>query len=416
MYRLRYIGFFLFCSLFTAAFSAATYIFAQNQDESVRQQTQIERHRSQISKIEKEIQMLDNQIIAVQQEHKNTLNSLVLVNRKIENRERILAELDRQLKLQTDSINVKNEEIARAESELAELERNYEYLVLNMYKHRDSKLWFMYILASDDISQGLRRWQYLKNYANAINEQGVKIKERKTFITKEKDNLLKLKAETLKSQEQREKEYNNLLRERQSSQNVANKLLKDQSRYRRELAQKKQEAERLNKEVEKLLAQAIEQRKKNESGNSEISRQLLASNVKLSEDFAGNKGKLPWPVANGVVVEQFGQHNHPLFKGVKLPFNNGINISAPAGSTVYSVFDGIVSRVLYIPGYNQCVLVEHGNYFTFYCKLASASVKVGDVVKTGESIGKLQVSENTSTLHFELWNKTVKQNPEEWLR
>jgi murein DD-endopeptidase MepM/ murein hydrolase activator NlpD len=116
------------------------------------------------------------------------------------------------------------------------------------------------------------------------------------------------------------------------------------------------------------------------------------------------------------VIEKFGQHNHPLFKGVKMPFNNGINISTALNAEVSVVFDGVVKQVIAIPGYNQCVLVQHGSYFTFYCKLANVSVKVGQSLKTGDKLGTLSNTQNTSTLHFELWQGTTKQNPELWLR
>lgn len=150
-------------------------------------------------------------------------------------------------------------------------------------------------------------------------------------------------------------------------------------------------------------------------GGKAPTKEQTETNIKLSSDFQSNKGKLPWPV-KGVVIEKFGQHNHPLFKGVKLPFNNGVNISTDLNSKVSAVFDGTVKQVIAIPGYNQCVLIQHGKYFTFYCKLSNVFVKVGDNVKTGQELGILSANQNTSTLHFELWNGTTKQNPELWLR
>ena len=140
------------------------------------------------------------------------------------------------------------------------------------------------------------------------------------------------------------------------------------------------------------------------------------ANTRLSGSFSLNKGKLPYPVSSGVIVEQFGEHPHPTLKNVKLPFNNGINISTRPGSTVKVVFDGVVKQVIAVPGYNQCVLVQHGQYFTFYCKLAKVSVKVGDKLSTGATIGTLETGSSTATLHFELWNGTTKQNPEHWLK
>lgn len=374
----------------------------------------VDEHRARIEKIEGEIRLLDNQIRSTSQKQKNTLDELVFIKRKIENRESILKEIDKELKRLESAITLKNSEIRRNERELDTLEKRYGHLVLNTYKNRDTRIWFLYILSSKSIGQGYRRWEYLKDYADAINRQGEEIKSMRKEIIAQKDTLVRLKNNTVATQREREREYETLLTEQKEMERYSKQLASNQNKYRRELASKRDEVEKLNREVERLLAQAIKQQEQ-KSTDKEDYPVFAASTAQLSADFAANKGKLPWPVTNGVVIEKFGQHYHPLFKGVKLPFNNGINISTPAGNNVRSVFHGIVSRVVIIPGYNQCVLIEHGNYFTFYCKLADVSVKVGDKVGTGDIIGTLAVSNNTSTLHFELWNKTVKQDPELWL-
>ena len=374
----------------------------------------VDEHRARIEKIEGEIRLLDNQIRSTSQKQKNTLDELVFIKRKIENREFILKEIDKELKRLESAITLKNSEIRRNERELDTLEKRYGHLVLNTYKNRDTRIWFLYILSSKSIGQGYRRWEYLKDYADAINRQGEEIKSMRKEIIAQKDTLVRLKNNTVATQREREREYETLLAEQKEMERYSKQLASNQNKYRRELASKRNEVEKLNREVERLLAQAIKQQEQ-KSTDKEDYPVFAASTAQLTADFASNKGKLSWPVDNGVVIEKFGQHYHPLFKGVKLPFNNGINISTSAGKSVKSVFHGVVSRVVIIPGYNQCVLVEHGNYFTFYCKLADVSVKVGDRVNTGDKIGTLAVSNNTSTLHFELWNKTVKQDPELWL-
>ena len=374
----------------------------------------VDEHRARIEKIEGEIRLLDNQIRSTSQKQKNTLDELVFIKRKIENRESILKEIDKELKRLESAITLKNSEIRRNERELDTLEKRYGYLVLNTYKNRDTRIWFLYILSSKSIGQGYRRWEYLKDYADAINRQGEEIKSMRKEIIAQKDTLVRLKNNTVATQREREREYEILLAEQKEMERYSKQLASNQNKYRRELASKRNEVEKLNREVERLLAQAIKQQEQ-KSTDKEDYPVFAASTAQLTADFASNKGKLPWPVDNGVIIEKFGQHYHPLFKGVKLPFNNGINISTSAGKSVKSVFHGVVSRVVIIPGYNQCVLVEHGNYFTFYCKLADVSVKVGDRINTGDIIGTLAVSNNTSTLHFELWNKTIKQDPELWL-
>ena len=137
--------------------------------------------------------------------------------------------------------------------------------------------------------------------------------------------------------------------------------------------------------------------------------------MKLDGEFSKNKGKLPWP-ADGPVVGTFGKHYHPVYKNLELPSNNGIDVALAKGSDVKAVFDGVVTQVITMPGYNQCVLVQHGNYFTLYCKMKSVSVKVGEKVKTGQKLGTIDTINGQTQLHFEVWKGSTPQNPESWLR
>lgn len=137
--------------------------------------------------------------------------------------------------------------------------------------------------------------------------------------------------------------------------------------------------------------------------------------MKLDAEFSKNKGKLPWPV-DGPVVGRFGKHYHPVYKNLELPPNNGVDVAVAKGSKVQAVFEGVVKQVIAMPGYNQCVLLQHGNYFTFYCKLGNVSVKAGDKVRTGQALGVIDTINGQTQLHFEVWQGTKPQNPELWLR
>ena len=396
------------------------------------QTKEIENQKEKIKQIEADISYLDNQILATQKKKKNTLDELVLIQRKVANRKKLLAELDAQIKGQTREIAQIQKNISALGKRLDTLEHYYRNMVYNAYKHRDTRLWFMYILASENFDQGYRRWSYLKNYSKTINSQAEKIRELKEERSAELEKLEKIKADNILRQKARKKEYDKFAAEEKQQRAFAKSLDKKQSQYRSQLAKKRQEASRLAKEVERMIAAEIKRQQelarmaqKREQNSNQPQQQKdigrvefeeYAANTKLSGSFSLNKGKLPFPVAQGVVVEQFGIHPHPTLKNVKLPFNNGINISTKPGSGVKAVFDGVVKQVIAIPGYNQCVLVQHGQYFTFYCKLAKVTVKVGDKVSTGETLGNLESGGSTATLHFELWNGTTKQNPELWLK
>ena len=148
---------------------------------------------------------------------------------------------------------------------------------------------------------------------------------------------------------------------------------------------------------------------------AKVQKPQSPEDFKLSGEFEANKGRLPWP-AVGPVADHFGQHAHPVYKSVKLPFNNGINITVAKGTEVKCVFNGEVKRVIVMPGYNKCALVQHGEYFTFYCKLSSVSVKAGDKIKAGQTVGIVDTIDGQTQLHFQLWKGTTPQNPELWLK
>ena len=310
---------------------------------------------------------------------------------------------------------------------LDSLRASYKRMILKAYRNRDTRKWFMYIIASDNVEQGYRRWVYLKKYSASLAEIARQIKEDTRTIEGERSQLSQLQAENIKDQKAKTEEYNKLKKDQDKSKAYANTLARQQNKYTQELKKKQQQAQRLNREIEKLIAQAIaDEKKKAESaakksgntGKSSSSKSYAETpeSAKLSGSFESNKGNIPWPVKKGMIVEGFGSHPHPTIKGVTLPFNNGVNIAAPAQSQVLCVFEGVVKQIIVIPGYSNCVLVEHGKFFTFYCKLEKVNVKNGQKVSQGTVIGTIDSNQDSPEIHFELWMGTQKQNPENWLK
>ena len=164
------------------------------------------------------------------------------------------------------------------------------------------------------------------------------------------------------------------------------------------------------KELEKLIAA---QAKKSGSKNSTY--KLTPEEKLISDDFAKNRGKLPWPVEQGFVSEKFGVNVHPVFKQVKLN-NAGITITTSRNADVRAVFKGVVTEIMFIPGDNNVVIVRHGNYLTVYPNLVEIFIKKGDTVNVKQKIGKLAVSSgNNSTLNFQVWRDKDNLDPQLWL-
>ena len=358
------------------------------------------------ARLEREIAIIDRQLAENSSKSSAMLSNLTLIRKKISNRRALVAESDRQIRQISDNMYRKQRQINRLQARVDTLTNHYSRLVLSAYKNRDSRIWYMYMLASENIGQAFRRYSYFKNLSNQMNQEAKEILKMQEELVSEREQLAAMRKEAQEVKSERVKELEKLHKEEAQADNVVRKLKKNRKTYQNQLAAKKKEVVALNKEIERIVAAAMK-------GTSKKKSEPI--DYKLAEEFSKNKGKLPWP-ADGPVVGRFGRHFHPVFKNLELPPNNGMDIALAKGSGVKAVFNGVVKQVLVMPGYNQCVLVQHGNYFTFYCKLKSVNVKAGAKVKTGDVIGTVDTINGDTQLHFEVWKGTKPQNPESWFR
>lgn len=364
-------------------------------------------YEARVAALEKEIDILDRQISANAAKSSNLLSELTMIRKKIANRKELVRAADRQIRVYSDEIYATQRKINRLQERIDTLTAHYAGLVRSAYKNRDARIWYMYILASDNLGQAFRRYGYFRNLSREIKSQAAKIEAAKAELEVQKQEIQKLRKEAEAVRAQRQSELASLQKDESKSEIMAGRLKQDRRKYQKQLAQKKKQVEALNKEIERLVAEAMKA-----SGNGTDSPEV---DYRLAAEFSKNKGKLPWP-AQGPVVDGFGQRYHPVFTSLKLPFNNGIDIALSAGTSVNAVFDGVVKQVVVMPGYNICILVQHGNYFSFYCKLRSNAVKAGDKVKTGQKIGTVDTINGETKLHFQIWQGQKPQNPALWLR
>lgn len=369
----------------------------------------INSRKNKRNRLQQEIDLIDKRLKDNASKSRSVLSELSLIRKKIEDRNELIAESDNDIKIIQDKISNKRNEITNIQNELDTLSSYYSDFVLRTYKNRDVKVWYMYILASENITRAFRRITYLRNLSSEMNRQGEKIKTKMQELEEARNSLIKTESVLNALRIKRVNERNLLSKEESSSKDIVNQLNRESSRYKRELSVKKRQVDALNREIERLILESSER------GKGKDIAKTTAIDYVLDKEFAKNQGKLPWP-ANGPVIEKFGQHNHPVFTRVKLPFNNGISIELSQGATVKSVFTGVVKKIVVMPGYNQCILIQHGNYFSFYCKLEQTFVKSGDKVKTGDIIGTVGTIAGNTQLHFQIWKGTTPQNPEKWLR
>lgn len=360
--------------------------------------------QSRRDRLQREIAILDKQIKDNASKSASALTRLSLVQNRVNARQALVAESDREISKIASEIVRKQREINRLQERIDTMTFYYGRLVKNAYKNRDAKVWYMYILASGNLSQGVRRYSYLRDLSKEMNSQAQKILDAKKDIEIEKDKLVAMKNEAQRLRDQRAVELRQIQGEEKEAKSLATRLQKEKTKYQKELAAKKKEAETLERAI------------KNAINSSRKGKSAAPIDYKLSDEFASNKGKLPWPV-EGSIVSRFGKQYHSVFKSLALPQNNGITIAVPENTDVKSVFNGTVAQISILPGYHQCVLVQHGNYFTLYSKIKTVYVKKGDKVTTGQKLGSVDTINGETVFHFEIWNEyTAPQNPEQWLR
>lgn len=367
------------------------------------------------ARLQKEIAILDGQLRSNAAQSASALSRLNMISGKVESRKKLIAESDREIAEYSGSISAKEREIALMQARLDTLSDHYARLVRSAYVNRSAKIWYMYILASDNIGQAFRRYGYLRDLSKQMNSQASKIIDVQTELKKESEALAAMKREAESIKALRVTEMNKLKAEENDSRNLVSQLKKYKRKYQQDLSRKQREVDALNREIERIIRDATYEKGSGKAGKGKSTAKRKPIDYTLAKKFEANKGKLPWP-ADGPVVDHFGQRFHPVYTNLKLPFNNGVTIALAAGTEIKAVFDGDVKQIVVMPGYNKCVLVQHGNYFSFYCKLGTVSVKAGDKVKIGQVVGTVDTIGGETQLHFQIWSGRTPQNPETWLR
>ena len=374
---------------------------------AVAQNTSAQEERK--ARLEREIAIIDKQLAENASKSSTMLSDLSLIRKKVSNRKALVDESDKEIRRLNDNIYLTQRQINRIQARVDTLTSHYARLVRSAYKNRDARVWYMYMLASDNLGQAFRRFGYFKNLSNQMKNEAQEIRAVKEELEMERVRLGELRKEAEKVKADRVKELDELKKDEARVNKVVQQLNKDKKKYQQQLASKKKEVDALNREIERIVAAAM----KASSGKSGSNKTVV--DTKLDEQFSKNKGKLPWP-ADGPVVDRFGKHYHPVYKNLQLPPNNGFDLALAKDTKVRAVFDGVVKQVMVMPGYNQCVMVQHGNYFTLYCKLKSIAVKEGDKVKTSDILGTIDTINGQTQLHFELWKGSKPQDPEQWLK
>ncbi len=369
-------------------------------------------------KLQREIR-LTNKLLKETRKNKDlSVDELLKLKSKINSRSNLIAAMNSEMKLVNKEIADNKQEIVELEDGLVALKAEYSKIIYYAFKHRSSYDKMMFVFASEDVNQAYKRLKYIQQYSEYRKGQAIEIVKTQENITLKiaalnQTNEDKSILVSLEKQEQQ-----NLAVEKAEQENIVQKLQGKEQELKSKLKKKEQAKRKLQKAIQRIIEAEIRKAREaaKKAGNKTKGFPMTPEALKLSNSFASNKGKLPWPVKQGVITAQFGKHPHPVLDGIIIN-NNGIDISTTKGATARAVFNGVVSSVAIIPGEGKVVMVRHGEYLTVYSYMSEVFVSKGDKIDLKQDLGVLvnEAGKSKTEVHIEIWKGMTKLNPKYWI-
>lgn len=392
--------------------------------------------RRQKEALTREIESLNRSLNQTANNKNLSLKEIRALNAQIRLREKKINVINSEVKLLDNQISDNTNTVRSLQSQLDKLKKEYAAMVLFAFRNQSSYSKLMFIFAADNFNQSYKRLKYLQQFSEYRKKQASYIESTQKELNVRIVELDRNKQEKSNLLSDQQKERRTLGIQKTSKSKVLSSLTNQEKKLKQELTQKQKESARLNRAIQNAINREIEEARKRaeaearaaiakaKAENRELpdakpvasGSSILAAtpeSAKLSSDFLGSRGSLPWPVTNGMVIEDFG--NHTIGRNVTIE-NNGVDIKTAPGSQVRAVFAGEVAAVQNISG-SYAILIRHGEYFTVYSNLKSANVSRGQKVSLKQNIGVVITDpiDGTTEVHFEVRKGATPMNPSSWL-
>ncbi len=355
-------------------------------------------------KIESEIKYLNELIEKGSKSRSVSLNKLSVLNRKIEVREELIINLKNEIDYYNLLLSNNKTEVSRLKEKLRFLNKQYASVIYYSWKNRVPENKLIFLFSSENFNQAYKRLKYFKQYSYYSMKLAENINKTNDSLINVNSDLIKIidKKNVLLNSHSKEKLV--LAQEKLGYKSLISKLKNQERSIKRKLDKQLKYQSRLVAEIERIIKE------------NSLRSKVTASDINLAREFSSNRGKLPWPTQSGFVSSAYGLHAHPVSKRTKIR-NDGIDITTNENSSCLSVFSGVVSEVFNFPGLNNIIMVRHGSYLTVYANLKDVYVRKGDVIKTGQIIGKIftDPDDKKTVLKFQVWKESQKMNPQDWL-
>lgn len=428
----------IICFLFTFCIIAGHIAYAQTRSSSQLKQDK--------QKIEKEIANTQALLKKTEKNQKASLQQIAVLRQQISSREKLITALNEEILQMEQQQELNQQMILSLQKKLEYMKSDYAQVVYMAYRNRRLMDKVTFILAADDFSQMFRRLRFYTVFSENVRSQSEKIQKTQEELNHKNEEILAMKGEKQNLLSGKETEIKKLESDRQEKTKNAEQLKKQSQKLSAQLKDKQKKRKELDAAIQKAIKAEIaaanaknakSNNKSNASNSKSGSTSTSASSNKsgsssantrstatialtpeeqtLNNSFVANKGSLPWPVAKGAKVGEFGNYAHPDVPSVMIE-NRGIDIMTDAGCAVRAVFQGEVSAVMDVMG-TKVVMIRHGEYISVYQNMATVSVSKGAKVSTKQSIGTVAKNSATNTyeLHFELWKNDSYLNPNSWL-
>ena len=388
--------------------------------------------------LQREIELAQKNLNKTTTGKKLTLSQINALKSQIRLRQEKISTINSEMKNLDHKIVDNTNKVHNLQTRLADLKKEYAGMIRFAQRNKNSYDKMMFIFAARDFNQAYKRIKYLQQFGQyrkkqAAYIQGVEKQLNNQIVVLDKD--LKSKGNLLKEQEG---EKNKLDKNRSQQTEVLVKLSKQEKQFKQDISKKKQQQNAIDREIRAVIAREIAAaRKKAEEEERERERIAAAKakaenkeaptvsakpkttsealrstpeSARLSDAFEANRGSLPSPVAVGYITAKFGTYMVDQASAR----HDGVVFQTGDGAAVRAVFNGTVSTVFEKFG-KYYVIIKHGEYFTVYENLKSASVGRGDKVSTKQTIGTAGTSDGVPELGFQIHRGSTPQNPESWL-
>jgi len=334
-----------------------------------------------------------------------TVGQLNAINQQIKSREALIGSIRDEIDWYNRKILDDEQIIEALDADIERLRQEYAAMVYASYKASQNQDKLTFLFSSESFIQFLMRLKYYEQYGKSRRYQANQIMKVEEILRAEVSGFEQTKTEKEALLTEEVKERNKLGELKKKQKDLIANLTKKEKELKKELASRKKAVKELNTLIDKLI-------------RAEIAAKTAAEttvSTAMSDSFAGNRRRLPWPVNEGFISSGFGKHNHPVYKKLIID-NKGVYIQTKPEEKILAVFDGKVSAIVTIPGMNKAVIIQHGEYRTVYANLKSVSVEMNQQVKINDQIGKVYTkNDGDSELFFQIWKNTSILNPQQWL-